>query len=46
MLAGTDSVLGLNAQARDVKSDRFGWHKTRLRQPARAERHWLAMAVA
>ena len=31
---------------RDVKSDGFGWHKTRLRQPDRAERHWLAMAVA
>lgn len=31
---------------RDVKSDGFGWHKTRLRQPERAERHWLAMAIA
>jgi len=31
---------------RDLKSDGFGWHKTRLRQPDRAERHWLAMAVA
>ena len=31
---------------RDVKSDGFGWHKTRLQQPDRAERHWLAMAVA
>ena len=31
---------------RDVKSDGFGWHKTRLRQPDRAERHWLAMSVA
>ena len=31
---------------RDIKSDGFGWHKTRLRQPDRAERHWLAMAIA
>lgn len=31
---------------RDVKSDGWQWHKTRLRQPDRAERHWLAMAVA
>ncbi len=31
---------------RDVKSDGFCWHKTRLRQPDRAERHWLAMSVA
>ena len=31
---------------RDFKSDGFGWHKTRLRQPERAERHWLAMSVA
>ena len=31
---------------RDVKSDGFDWHKTRLRQPDRAERHWLAMSVA
>ena len=31
---------------RDVKSDGWQWHKTRLRNPDRAERHWLAMAVA
>lgn len=31
---------------RDFKSDGWQWHKTRLRQPDRAERHWLAMAVA
>lgn len=31
---------------RDIKSDGWQWHKTRLRQPNRAERHWLAMAVA
>ena len=31
---------------RDVKSDGFGWHKTPLKQPDRAERHWLAMSVA
>ncbi len=30
----------------DVKSDGWLWHKTRLRQPDRAERHWLAMAIA
>ena len=31
---------------RDLKSDGWQWHKTRLRKPDRAERHWLAMAVA
>ena len=31
---------------RDIKSDGWQWHKTRLRQPDRAERHWLAMSVA
>lgn len=31
---------------RDIKSDGFNWHKTRLRQPDRAERHWLAISVA
>jgi hypothetical protein len=31
---------------RDVKSDGWQWHKTRLQQPDRAERHWLAMSVA
>lgn len=31
---------------RDLKSDGWQWHKTRLTDPARAERHWLAMAVA
>lgn len=31
---------------RDVKSDGWQWHKTRLRDPNRAERVWLAMAVA
>jgi Transposase DDE domain len=31
---------------RDLKSDGWQWQKTRLRQPDRAERHWLAMAVA
>ena len=31
---------------RDVKSDGFNWHKTRLRQSDRAEHHWLAMSVA
>jgi hypothetical protein len=31
---------------RDFKSDGWQWHKTRLSEPGRAERHWLAMAVA
>ena len=31
---------------RDIKSDGFGWHKTRLRQPDRAERLGNAMSVA
>lgn len=31
---------------RDLKSDGWQWHKTRLIDPLRAERHWLALAVA
>ena len=31
---------------RDLKSDGWQWHKTRLIDPRRAERHWLALAVA
>ena len=30
---------------RDFKSDGWQWHKTRLRQPDRAERHWLAQSL-
>lgn len=37
---------GIESSYRDVKSDGWQWHKTRLREPARAERIWLAMAVA
>lgn len=31
---------------RDIKSDGWQWQRTRLVSPQRAERHWLAMAVA
>ena len=31
---------------RDIKSDGWQWHNTRLTDPQRAERLWLAMAVA
>ena len=31
---------------RDFKSDGWQWQRTRLTNPERAERHWLAMAVA
>ena len=31
---------------RDFKSDGWQWHKTRISDPNRAERLWLAMAVA
>jgi hypothetical protein len=31
---------------RDCKSDGWQWHNTRLRDPKRAERLWLAMSVA
>ena len=31
---------------RDVKSDGWRWQRTRLTNPERAERQWLAMAVA
>lgn len=31
---------------RDVKSDGWQWQRTRLTNPERAERQWLAMAVA
>ena len=36
----------IESSYRDVKSDGWQWHKTRMREPARAERLWLAMAVA
>ncbi len=36
----------IESSYRDVKSDGWQWHKTRLREPSRAERIWLAMAVA
>ena len=36
----------IESSYRDIKSDGWQWHKTRLREPARAERLWLAMAVA
>lgn len=36
----------IESSYRDLKSDGWQWHKTRLREPARAERLWLAMAVA
>ncbi|NEP14708.1 MAG: transposase [Symploca sp. SIO2C1] len=36
----------IESSYRDIKSDGWQWHKTRLREPARAERIWLAMAVA
>uniref|UniRef100_A0ACD5GZQ8 Transposase n=1 Tax=Desertifilum tharense IPPAS B-1220 TaxID=1781255 RepID=A0ACD5GZQ8_9CYAN len=31
---------------RDLKSDGWQWHNTRLLSPQRAERLWLALAVA
>ena len=36
----------IESSYRDLKSDGWQWHKTRLREPERAERIWLAMAVA
>lgn len=36
----------IESSYRDLKTDGWQWHKTRLREPARAERLWLAMAVA
>ncbi len=36
----------IESSYRDLKSDGWQWQKTRLREPARAERIWLAMAVA
>jgi hypothetical protein len=36
----------IESSYRDLKSDGWQWHKTRLRETARAERIWLAMAVA
>ena len=38
--------IGIESSYRDLKSDGWQWHKTRLTEPARAERLWLAMAVA
>ena len=31
---------------RDINCDGWQWQNTRLRNPERAERHWLAMSVA
>lgn len=31
---------------KDGKRGGFGWHRTKITHPKRAERHWLAMAVA
>ena len=52
-LNSTDADIGwygfrswIECSYRDIKSDGWQWHKTRLRKPDRAERHWLAMAVA
>jgi hypothetical protein len=36
----------IESSYRDLKSDGWQWQKTRLREPARAERIWLAMAIA
>jgi Transposase DDE domain len=36
----------IEASYRELKSDGWQWQKTRLREPERAERLWLAMAVA
>ena len=36
----------IESSYRDVKSDGWQWQRTRLTNPERAERHWLAMAVA
>jgi hypothetical protein len=36
----------IESSYRDIKSDGWQWHKTRLRNPERAERLWLAMAIA
>lgn len=36
----------IEASYRDIKSDGWQWQKTRLREPDRAERLWLAMAIA
>ncbi len=37
---------GIECSYRDVKSDGRARQRTRLRNPSRAERQWLAMAVA
>lgn len=37
---------GIEASYRDLKTDGWQWQKTRLREPVRAERIWLAMAIA
>ncbi len=31
---------------KDTKRGGFGWHQTKITDPKRAERHWLAIAVA
>lgn len=36
----------IEAGFKDLKHDGWDWHKTRMRDPGRAERFWLALAVA
>jgi len=38
--------IGIECGYRDIKSDGWQWHKTRLTDPNRAQRLWLAIAVA
>ncbi|NET61004.1 MAG: hypothetical protein F6K47_34205 [Symploca sp. SIO2E6] len=46
VLTGSSSLTRVSEFIAKVNSDGWQWHKTRLREPARAERIWLAMAVA
>ncbi|MDJ0678004.1 MAG: transposase [Calothrix sp. MO_167.B42] len=38
--------IEIECSYRDVKSDGWQWHKTRLTDPKKAERLWLAIAIS
>ena len=46
MLPGIKCATGLENEYKDHKSGGWGWEQTKMTDPKRAERQWLARAVA
>src|SRR5947209_8461657 len=46
MLLGIRCATGLEDEYKDHKSGGWGWEQTKMTDPGRAERQWLARAVA